>query len=197
MASWFFPVERWSDISIFQSGLKSKPHVIVVVTADKEYKYPVCSSLSEALRARHETFNRRLKRFSVLSSIFLYDKSLHRFCFHAVLRLSIALPNTNSLYFIFHEKWKAGVIDEAKLLVTSAINYEMKLVKTKLVETKIVQLNTSFYSFLSRNVLAVNYFIIAISWNRIIQISFNDAVVQFFIGTLPVAGKSGMFSLKI
>ncbi len=49
---------------------------------------PKPSSLHSALRARHETVNKRLKQFAVCNSKFRHALSYHGTCFHAVSRIT-------------------------------------------------------------------------------------------------------------
>ena len=69
------------------------------VVADKGYSDEVCitpdtistpieASLLSALRARHETANKRLKQFGLLTAKFRHDSSFHAVCFHPVARIT-------------------------------------------------------------------------------------------------------------
>jgi hypothetical protein len=85
------------DLETFQApnGLKSKIPAGKKVVADRIYKDPVCSirnprdskelkEFKRRARARHETFNGRLKSFKVLAETFRHDVEKHRPVFEAV-----------------------------------------------------------------------------------------------------------------
>ncbi len=71
----------------------------------KYFIFPSSNDLSvdrqKIIMARHETINRRLKIFGVLSNRFRHDLRLHPKCFHAVANLvQISIENGESLYNI-------------------------------------------------------------------------------------------------
>ncbi|CAK4561386.1 unnamed protein product [Aphanomyces euteiches] len=60
--------------------------------ADPEYfntptYYPETASLQKTIMARHETVNRRLKRFGVLKQVFRHQVEKHSFCFFDVVNI--------------------------------------------------------------------------------------------------------------
>jgi hypothetical protein len=78
-----------------ENGLKSKIPGGKKVVADSIYKDPVCAiknpqdtadvrRFKRRARARHETFNGRLKNFSVLSEMFRHGHKKHKCVFEAV-----------------------------------------------------------------------------------------------------------------
>ena len=91
-----FACGAWPDINIFRAKLKRMLAPRELVVADKGYRgdksvripSACCShadhrAMNKAL-ARHETVNRRLKQFGVLSKRFRHELSKHHLCFEAV-----------------------------------------------------------------------------------------------------------------
>ncbi len=73
--------------------------LLELVVADKGYTDDMCiipdtidssiePELHSKLRARHEPANKRLKQFSVLTTLFRYDLASHATCFHAIARIT-------------------------------------------------------------------------------------------------------------
>ena len=104
---------RFPDLTIFCiSGLKEKLLAYgEVAVADKGYQgEPNCIDLPEhgsaihqfmmkRTRSRHETCNKRLKQFGILSQRFRNDINLHRQVFHAVVVLTqMNIDNGNPLW---------------------------------------------------------------------------------------------------
>ena len=57
------------------------------------------------IMSRHETVNRRLKQFGVLSQRFRHDRHLHPPCFHAVANLTqLMIANGEKLYELSDEE---------------------------------------------------------------------------------------------
>ena len=90
-----FPCGSFPDIRIFNLGLKNHLLPNEVVLCDKGYRgnqiindLNFNSHLGGVYLARHETANRRLKQFNVLSQRFKHDLSLHSSCFYSVLNLT-------------------------------------------------------------------------------------------------------------
>ena len=100
-ASGPWPCGRYSDISIFRSGLKHKLLDDEFVVADSGYTDLRCvqppgphhpeNARLALVRARHECINGRLKSFAVLSSRFRHHLDLHSSCFMAVLNVTVLL----------------------------------------------------------------------------------------------------------
>lgn len=102
-----YPCGRFPDIKIFNHILVSKLDRNEKVLADGGYSGVKCvinlddqtPEYSSTLRARHETVNRRLKHFNVLSQRFRHDLTRHSMCFHAIVNLTqIMLGSTNPLF---------------------------------------------------------------------------------------------------
>lgn len=82
------------DLLIFRKGLKYQLGTSEKVFGDKGYKDNKCVTPDlvpihlkyyiAKLRARHETFNGRLKRFGVLKTPFRHSLEFHGTCFYAV-----------------------------------------------------------------------------------------------------------------
>lgn len=69
--------------------------VLVWYTTSMEY------DLSAVLLARHDTANRRLKVFKIVSGVFRHDLALHSFCFRAVPNVvQLTLQTTNPLFTV-------------------------------------------------------------------------------------------------
>lgn len=92
-----FPCGSFSDLTIFKIAMKKALEHDEFVIADGGYRDEKClkrgstdelSRKFSVIRARHETVNRRLKQFSVLSSRFRHPLSRHSVCFHAVCNLT-------------------------------------------------------------------------------------------------------------
>lgn len=91
-----FPCGSYPDVKIFRNELK---HLLLedeYVIADKGYRDEKCmierierkeNQKLQNYRARHETINRMLKSFNVLSTTFRHDRNLHSDCFHAVCNI--------------------------------------------------------------------------------------------------------------
>lgn len=110
-----FPASK-SDLHIFRRGMKDALAPDERVVADKGYAGEIScytplsfdfthasSSTCAALRARHETVNRRLKQFGVLSQRFRHHRSLHSFCFHAVANITQIMMEVNPLFHVEYD----------------------------------------------------------------------------------------------
>lgn len=54
------------------------------------------------IMSRHETINKRIKQFNVLSQTFRLNLSLHKICFHAVVNLTrLVIKYEEPLFRIF------------------------------------------------------------------------------------------------
>lgn len=73
----------------------------------KDAKYFLLPNCADAQRhkrimARHETVNKRIKQFKVLSETFRHDIGLHKLCFHAVVNLTqLVIKHEAPLFPIF------------------------------------------------------------------------------------------------
>lgn len=101
-----YPCGLFPDIKIFNDVLRKKLDSDEKVLADDGYSGDNFQGhfngdviLGRKLRARHETVNRRFKQFTILSTTFRHDLSLHSYCFHAVVNMTeIVLQSTNPLF---------------------------------------------------------------------------------------------------
>ena len=91
------PPGNGGDLVNFKApnGLKSKIPVGKKVIADQMYRDPICSirnaqdtpkvrKFKKRARARHESFNARLKNFKVLADRFRHEQVKHKAVFEAV-----------------------------------------------------------------------------------------------------------------
>ena len=102
-----FPCGSRADLVIFRLKLKGMLDLNEKAVADRGHSDERCvipraendwSDLS-ALLARHETMNRRLKQFTVLSNSFRHDRSLHSRCFPAICNLTqLMIENGEPLF---------------------------------------------------------------------------------------------------
>ena len=92
-----FPSGKYSDARIFKLVLKTRllPHKNVVADGGytdercrKTGSTPELTEFFSLVRARHQTANRRLKQFLVLSNRFRHKLALHLFCFHAIVNIT-------------------------------------------------------------------------------------------------------------
>ena len=106
-----FPCGSHPDVNIFRLRMKEKLLGDEYVSADDGYGDERCvttqevstssseSSFLSRLRARHETVNRRLKQFLVISHRYRHDLALHCVCFHAVAQLTqLMIANGEPLF---------------------------------------------------------------------------------------------------
>ena len=94
---------------IFRKGLKAALRENEMVIGDKGYSDEKCITDSNhchvsrknfvRIKARHETVNRRLKQFFVLSHAFRHDLRRHSSCFHAVLNLTQLMIDSGAPLF--------------------------------------------------------------------------------------------------
>lgn len=99
----------YPDIKIFNGTLKNRLLPGEKVLADRGYtsnscvyRIPKSEGLSASLLARHESLNRRLKNFNVLSSRFRHNVSLHSYCFHAIANLTqLMIEDCEPLFEVF------------------------------------------------------------------------------------------------
>lgn len=94
-----FPCGSHPDDKIFRLGLLAHLGKGNCVVADRGYKHPKCvtpdtrlldtddSEKYKQILARHETVNRLLKRFLILSHRFRHSIHKHRVCFMAVVNI--------------------------------------------------------------------------------------------------------------
>lgn len=91
-----FPCGAWPDLklaresfidflepnerSVADSGYKDKKYFLLPTDRNLERH--------KVFMSRHETVNKRLKQFRVLSETFRHDLTKHKFCFHAVVNLT-------------------------------------------------------------------------------------------------------------
>ena len=98
------------DVVIFQNPLKSMLGRDENVIADRGYpdeKFVTnnhkINGILEALRAKHETLNRKLKSFSVLSSTFRQKPKLQKYVIYSVLNIvQSKLKNEGLFSLSFH-----------------------------------------------------------------------------------------------
>jgi len=93
-----FPCGTYSDLRIFRSKMKTILGEHERVVADNGYPDRKCLrgvelptaklKLQSTIRAWHETLNKRLKLFKVLSKVFRHDLKLHSCRFHVVTKLT-------------------------------------------------------------------------------------------------------------
>ena len=94
-----YPCGRYPDVTIFRKDMKAALDEKERVIGDLGYtddkcitrdiiESPIPIKIQTELRARHETANKRLKQFSVLSSNFRHPIEYHTICFHAVSRIT-------------------------------------------------------------------------------------------------------------
>jgi hypothetical protein len=98
----FLPGE-WNDLEIFRSGLMTWLEVFERVEADDGYEGEAplkvkCPSsiavpderqrLMVIVRRRHETVNRRFKKWKILSDVFRHDLGMHGRVFSAIVVIS-------------------------------------------------------------------------------------------------------------
>ena len=75
-----------------------------MTVADEGYNDQNYFIHDKRIMARHETVNRRMKQFGVLSQKFRHDRGLHPQCFHAVANLTqLMIANGERLFEIDDE----------------------------------------------------------------------------------------------
>jgi hypothetical protein len=95
-----FPASK-HDITIFRGELKDKVPDGKFVIGDKGYRgeadkvmtpnahdFKAVRDFKGRARARHESFNKRMKNYKVMDNRFIHGEDLHKVCFDAVLVLS-------------------------------------------------------------------------------------------------------------
>lgn len=103
-----YPCGSHPDQKNFNLCLKQQLCMSEVVLADRGYGGPRCvydlendSRLCKTLLAKHETANRRIKHFKVLSDRFRHDLALHSYCFHAAVNLTeLMIENSDPLFTV-------------------------------------------------------------------------------------------------
>ena len=105
-----FPCGAWPDLKIFREGMKKTLAPGEMVIADGTYKDDrfhtppfldeSCREFYATVRAHHETANKRLKQFNILSSRFRHHRSLHSFCFHSVANITKINLSTEPLFYV-------------------------------------------------------------------------------------------------
>lgn len=104
-----FPCGEYPDVRIFRRSLKSMLDEHEVVVADKGYTDEKCiltgleihddNEISKIIRSRHETANRRLKQFFILSHRYRHSLDFHKFYFLAVAIVTqISFENGEPLF---------------------------------------------------------------------------------------------------
>ena len=106
-----FPCGSCPDIKIFRLGLKNKLGPMEKVVADRGYRGDsrICTPNDAKdgehrkamgfLRARHETFNGRLKNWGCLYQTYRHDRNKHHmFTESAVVIAQVNISNGNSLF---------------------------------------------------------------------------------------------------
>jgi hypothetical protein len=103
-----YPAGSYPDLKIARHKVLKKLQVSEKVLADGGYQdgRTYCETptghqnsdqrMKQVARARHETINRRLKQFTVLSQVYRNDRGTHMYCFHAVcniVQLDILIGN--------------------------------------------------------------------------------------------------------
>jgi hypothetical protein len=109
---WVFgglPCGEYPDLRLARLLFTSQLQPGEKVVADKGYRDnryfinplddPDSSILQKSIMARHETINRRIKQFHVLTDTFRHDIDKHQICFYAVCNLTqLMLLNGEPLY---------------------------------------------------------------------------------------------------
>lgn len=105
-----WPCGAYSDVRIFQDGLKNMLRADEFVIADSGYTDERCirppvnnhpnHRLMSIVRARHEILNKRLQQFFVLKNRFRQNLSLNRDCFFAVLNITQVMLQDEPLFAI-------------------------------------------------------------------------------------------------
>jgi hypothetical protein len=123
-----YPAGTWSDLKIARDKVLSKLLLNEKILADGGYRDhgAFCETptglnnpdqvMKQKARARHETCNRRMKQFTVLSKTFRNKRDLHIYCFHAVaniVQLDIALGN-QLFDVIYFDNYEEEVQEEAE-----------------------------------------------------------------------------------
>lgn len=91
-----FPCGSFPDLKIFRLGMKRVLRPGEKVLADNGYSDTLCvipkthpdSTLHKRIRARHEIFNGKIKRFFIVSHTFRHPLQRHADCFYAAAHLT-------------------------------------------------------------------------------------------------------------
>jgi len=105
------PCGEFSDLKLAREAFIFELEENELALADNGYKdkrffiypqaYPKSKAQQKLYMARHETVNRRLKQFSVLSSTFRHSLHKHPSCFYAVVNITqLMILNGHPLYDI-------------------------------------------------------------------------------------------------
>ena len=109
-----FPCGHWPDLRIARNDLIFMVDQGERILADGGYRdgnqyfetpnglHNPDQRMKAAARARHETINRRLKQWTVLSKVFRHDMDKHGLCFHAVANISHMLMSTSGVDGVDH-----------------------------------------------------------------------------------------------
>lgn len=83
-----------NERSMADNGYQDATHFLLPNnTNGKRHKY---------IMSRHETINKRIKQFKVLSETFRHDLALHKLCFHAIINLTqLTIKYEEPLFPIF------------------------------------------------------------------------------------------------
>ena len=105
-----FACGAYPEVKIFRSAMKMALLSGERVTADKGYGDIKCASpnlltadgrcKAAEIRARHETYNGRLKSWRVLSNTFRHNVSKHGLCFYAVANIVQLELDSKPLFLI-------------------------------------------------------------------------------------------------
>lgn len=94
-----YPCGRWPDLKIARDKVLKRLRLQEKVLADGGYAdgFTFCETptgrnnpdqqMKQLARARHETINRRLKQFAVLSQVYRNDRKSHFRVFHAICNI--------------------------------------------------------------------------------------------------------------
>lgn len=105
-----YPCGDWPDLKLAKESFVDFLSPNERSVADKGYqdeKYFLLptdrnSRRHKFIMSRHETINKRLKQFRVLSEAYRHDISSHKFCFHAIVNLTqLSIKYEEPLFSIF------------------------------------------------------------------------------------------------
>lgn len=103
------PCGAWPDLRLARDSFVEFLDEGEKAVADKGYRdedyfiFPKADDVNaprqKEIMARHETINRRLKQFGILSQIFRHSLDKHPDCFHAVVNITqLNIENGNGVY---------------------------------------------------------------------------------------------------
>lgn len=103
-----FPCGSYPDGNSFNNGIKQYLDINENVISDKGYSSSACvtehsingnTKFLKRILARHETVNKRIKQFKVVSNKFRHNKRLHSVCFHSAAQLTQKMIETSDPIF--------------------------------------------------------------------------------------------------